>query len=279
MNAQMCPDTRRYQVPNLDRALRILECMASSPNGVTQTDLATALRLPKNSVFRILGSLEAQGYVVRGAESRLYWMAPKLLHLAFAGLGARDVVAAALPALRRLSVATGETALVASYRHGVATVLDQVLSPQVVKVSVDIGHKFHLYTSGPGKAILAALPPEELDEYIRNTQLRKFTERTLTTAKALRDELEDVRRRGYALEHGEEADDYRCAGAVVLDHRNYPIGAIWVTGPRFRMDSEKVLRRMGEHVREEAVALSHRMGGGAGSDDNRKKQETGERTV
>jgi IclR family acetate operon transcriptional repressor len=240
----------------------MLEWMGEQPEGATQADLAGALRLPKNSVFRILGTLEAYGYVFRDGESKHYRMTPRLLHLAFGGLGARDLVAAALPVLRRVAERTRETALVAGYRHGVGTVLDQVLSPQAVKVSVDVGHRFPLHTSAPGKAILAALPREELDEYVRRTTFRKLTPRTLTTAKALRAELEDVRQCGYGLERGEETDDYRCAGAVVLDHRNYPIGAIWVTGPRFRMDDEEMLRRMGGVVRGEARGLSRQMGAG-----------------
>ena len=108
-------------------------------------------------------------------------------------------------------------------------------SPSAVKVLVQIGHRFPLHTAAPGKALLAVLPESERGDLVRSLEYTRFNRRTIVGPAAMHAELARVRELGYAVDRGEELEDIRCVAAAVLDHRGYPLAAIWIGGPASRL--------------------------------------------
>ena len=94
------------------------------------------------------------------------------------------------------------------------------------------------YSCAPGKSILAQLPDSELESYLKRVNLKKFTDRTLSTARTLREELAKIRESGCAVDLAEGLEEFIVYPRVILDDYQYPVGSITTIAPAFRMPPE-----------------------------------------
>lgn len=249
----------RYKVPILDRTLDLLELLSRHPEGMTLTAMTEALKMPKNSVFRIATTLTLRGYAERDEATKIYRASRKLLSLGHAAVGGERLIQAAAPILTALRDATGETALLGTLAGNHGVVLDQVPSSHPVKVVVEIGHAFTLHTAAPAKAMLAHWSPETQKAFVQQMKFTKHTRHTITSATAFLAELKKVQAQGYALDRGEESETFACVAAPVFDHRGHPIASIWISGPSDRVTPAS-LDKLGAKVKQFAEHLSQRLG-------------------
>lgn len=251
--------TRRYHVPNLERALSVLETLSQQRAGLTAAELVDALAVPKNSIFRITMTLLNLGYLRRNEATKRFSLSPKLISLGYAAVAAPNLREASIEAMRSLRDRTRETVLLGTLVDDEGVVLEQVASPEPVKFLVDAGTRFPIHTSAPGKAILAFLSDAERGAILRRLKLTRFNERTITTLKALRDALDVAHGAGFAVDRAEEIDGVHCLSAPILDHQGRPVAALWVTGPSFRL-TEKHFPVIARVVMEHAKQISNNLG-------------------
>ena len=247
----------RYKVPNLERALLIIEYLVKQPKGAGITAIADELGFPKNSVFRILKTLLGNGYLVESENQ--YQLSSKFLAIGYASIGESNLVAKALDIMVELRNQTHETALLGKLSGMQGLVLEVVLSDQSVKFVVDVGHHFQLHTSAPGKVFLAYLPEAEQDRLLNAIDYQVHTPKTIKNREEMEAEIARVRGRGCAFDRGERVDTAHCVAAPIFDYRKDNIAALWVTGPSYRMP-ESDLERLAEIVTDHARRLSRIMG-------------------
>ncbi|WP_339733209.1 IclR family transcriptional regulator [uncultured Gimesia sp.] len=252
-------NTEKYHVPNLERALKILEYLSKRLEGVTMSDVSVALEIPKNSSFRILNTLLAHGYVLRDEKTQKFRLSGKLLGLGSKGTGAEQLLENAFDVLRRLRDESGETTLVGRLIDQEGVVLGQVGSNHPIKVFVELGTRFPLHVAAPAKAMLAYLPTAEQKAMLSGLTLKKYTERTITSLSKFKSEIKKARKLGYAVDWGEEVEGINCVAAPIFDHSGYPIAAIWITGPETRINHLK-FENLGSLVMKHASEISARMG-------------------
>jgi len=252
-------DNDTYQVPALDRALSILELLAQHPDGMRMREIADALSLPANSVFRLTGTLEERGYLLREGDDMRYRLSRKLLSLGYKAVGEDKLIEHSLEVMRRLRDDTQETVLIGIRAELQGVVLEQVPSTLPVKFLVDPGTHFPLHTSAPGKVFVGFAPPAEQAALLKRMKFTRYTERTLDSREKFEVELELVVSRGYAIDRGEEIEGLHCVGAPIFNHRGYPVAAIWVTGPSFRF-TESAFEKMGRLVAAAAGTISRSFG-------------------
>lgn len=250
----------KYQVPNLERALAIMEHLSANPGVCTMADLSRALGYPNNSVFRIVSTLEESGYVFKDSANGKLRLSRKLLSLGYRALTEASLAESSGDILRALRDDTGETALIGCLLEGEGVVLDLALSNEPVKFMIAPGTRFSLHCSAPGKAMLAFLPEQELERQLSLCSFAKLTERTVVSKEAFLLELEAVRGEGYGVDLGEGAPGVACVGAPVFDYRRRPVAALWVTGPEFRFGAS-ALPSAGKAAARRAKELSARLGG------------------
>ena len=90
----------------------ILEFLAANPHGSGVSDIARELSLPKNSVFRIVSTLHAHGYLRRDESTKAFNLSRKLLSLGYAAVDENNLIEKSLDEMRRLRDETGETVLI-----------------------------------------------------------------------------------------------------------------------------------------------------------------------
>ena len=247
--------------PAVSRAMEILRLVAANPGGVTLARVCRESGIAKNSVFRILNTLTAEGVLQRDSDSQQFTMTGHLLGMAYRGTGADALSEVVMQPMRQLRDKTGETVLFGKLLGTKGVVLEQFAGIHPIKVQVETGVTFPLHSAAPAKAILASLPLMERERICRSIDYTRFTGRTIDSADAMLAEIEEVERTGIAYDRGEEVEDIRCVGSVLIDHRNLPVGAIWITGPASRLTDP----RLEDHSRDvlaTARFICRHLGGG-----------------
>ncbi|MBA2115247.1 IclR family transcriptional regulator [Bremerella alba] len=250
---------QRYHVPSLVRALQIFEFLASEPESLGISEISTRLSLPKNSVFRILTTLADYGYLNREPVQKRYVLSRKLLALGYAAIDEANLVERSLGPMRNLRDVTQESVLIGTLSNHRGVVLEQLPSPQPIKVMVEIGHSFPLHSAAPGKAILAYLEETHRKAIVDSITFEKLTNRTITKKSDYYKELALVARQGFALDQGEEVDEIHCIAAPIFNRRCEPIASIWVTGPKTRLTKNR-FPKVRSAVMEQAQVISKRLG-------------------
>jgi len=225
--------------PSTDRALDLLEVLADRPEGLSLSELVRRTGLPQNSVYRISQVLHARGYLHRRESDKRFTLSNKFFDLGRPRVNEKSLVVCALEAMQSMRDETGETVqlMVRSGRKGV--VLEQVPGLHPVQVTGQVGMRVPLYSCAPGKAILAFLPEPDLEEWLETVTLKSFTPATRSTEPLLREDLQETRERGYALDLAEGLEGIRCVAAPVLNAHDYPVAAVTVMAPVFRLPDEE----------------------------------------
>lgn len=242
-----------------------MEFLAERSTGATKAEIARNLGYPNNSVFRIVSTLEENGYAIRHSESNAYVLSRKVLSLGYKALMERNLVELAGDILRMTRDESRETALIGVPVEDVGVVLGQELSPEPIKITVSPGTRFPLHSAAPGKVLLAWLNEREREKRISRIDFIPFTSKTIVSPDVYREELGKVREQGYALDMEEEAEGVVCVAAPIFDYRGVPNAALWVTGPRFRLNDKRI-SQAAKIVKKHAASLSIRVGGNSSED-------------
>ena len=250
---------KSYSVPNLERALSIIELLQDNPHGLSLTEFQERLGFPKSSIFRITQTLVDRGYLTKSDQPSLFSLSKRFLHLGLSTLSEPSLIEKCLPLMRSLREELKETVLVGALVDKEGVLLEQVLGTHPFTFMLKVGQRFNLHPSAPGKAILAFLPESESDAIINDISFERFNDRTITNKKDFKDELVKVRSCGYGIDHAEELEGVHCVGAPIFNQYGYPISAIWVTAPSARLPFKK-FEDVGAAIREVCLEISRQFG-------------------
>jgi DNA-binding IclR family transcriptional regulator len=252
---------RRNSVQSLERAFDLLEAL-SAGGELGVTELANRTGLVPSTAHRLLHTLAKRGYVSQSTESGRYLLGYKVVEVA-SGLEHRleRLRVVARPHLERIQRATGETVNLVVLDADRVVYVDQVEGSRSVRMFTTVGTSVPAHTTGSGKAIMAAGPPETVAALYRGREpLERLTARTLVTLEALEDDFLRIRRRGYALDNEEHEEGVGCVATPVFDHSGRPCAAISVSGPSSRIlhaNTAELGALLVEHAGEVSATLGH----------------------
>ncbi|HEY7482923.1 MAG TPA: IclR family transcriptional regulator [Streptosporangiaceae bacterium] len=219
---------------SVDNALRLLELIGEHQI-IRVSEAAELLGVARSTAHRLLGALRRRGFVLQDKPNGAYRPGPVLNEIGLAAIGRIDIRLVARPVLEELSEQTQETASLSLLEGRNVRFVDGVESPRSVRVGNRTGLVLPAHCTAAGKAILAALPRIELTRRYRGHELIARTPSSISTWDRLEEELEVIRRRGYAL-NAEEGEEGICAvAAAVRDLTNAPLASLAVVLPATRM--------------------------------------------
>jgi len=255
---QTAPHERASSVRVLERTLQLIEVFARSRSPYSITDLAEAVALPVSTVHRLVQSLMALGYVTQHTQSKRYGVGRGLAELSRAMLLKHEYSQYAEPHLERLVAETGETANLASVYGTSAMYLNQVESPEMMKVSNPVGTLIPLHSSAVGKVFLADFSQPVLDDTLAFTGLKQYTTKTITSRSVLDEELQRIRQNNYAVDDEEFALGARCVAVGLRGTSGAVSSVISVSGPTMRV-TDDVLPAVARLVLEAAERFSRQL--------------------
>lgn len=244
----------------LDRAFLILDVMADAGGEAKLTEIAASAGLNVSTCHHLISTLHNWGYVARGINSRSYVLGSRILHLSAACLRQVDLPRRAQSFVDRLNDQTREAVQLAIMQDTNLVHILRREARHAVRVEAGFGGNANAaHATATGKAILAWLPPTELDRIVADKGLTAFTPNTITEIEKLIEELRLVRRNGYAIDREEFRPGVICLGAAIRDHAGAVVGSISVSSPAFRSTPEYI-EQMKVHLIAAADELSIELG-------------------
>jgi IclR family transcriptional regulator, acetate operon repressor len=237
---------------SLEKAIDVLEEIGRQPGGITHSDLAQRLAMPRTTVYRLLATLVARGLARHDPSRRVYNLGVRYVELARQAFDMPDLVAAASQELRDLRDLTGETSYIGTL-EGMAVV-------SLERYDGAHSHRKPIHATSQGKAWLAALSPAQRDELVSSLTLTPLTPLTLTDRRRLHAELRVIQTRGWAIDNEENVPGVRCVGAAVVDPHGVVRGAISVAGPAYRLPLSRI-ELLGPEIAEAARRIGARLEG------------------
>lgn len=248
-----------HPVQSVVRAFDILYCFDEEHPTLAAAEVAARLKLNRTTAHRFLLTLE-RCHAVRRTADRRYSLHPRLLQLASVLLRGSDLHAASLGPMTALRDATGETVALHVYDNLSRLVFMQVESVHELRVTYPrLGEEIPLHLGAPSKAILAFLPADTVMAYLKQGELVGITPNSITSPACLRRELEEIRRRGYAVSNQERRTGVVSIAAPIFDATGAVVAAVNVVAPLSRVQGH-VVDEIGERVRATASQISTALG-------------------
>ncbi|TFC30363.1 IclR family transcriptional regulator [Cryobacterium sp. TMT2-18-3] len=249
------------KVPAAQSTLRILSHLATQRGPVPASQIATALGLPRSSVYDLLAVLADQGFVVHLPEEQRYGLGLAAFELSSGFSRQQPLSRLGRPLVAALVDRLGESAhLVVLHGRDVIYLVEE-RAPRRPSLVTDVGVRLPSHLTASGRALLAALPAAQLRALYPNAAAFVTRHgRGPRTRAELRTLLEQVRRDGYALEDGEITEGMASVAVAVRDHAGWPAAGIAVTFPRERI-AEEYWPALAAQLGGTAAQLSRRIRG------------------
>jgi DNA-binding IclR family transcriptional regulator len=240
----------------IDRALAVLGVLAEASQPMGVTEIARRVGLPKSVVHYHVSALVRNRYA-EARPDRRYGLGYAALKLGRGSYSNLEMRTRALPHMRALHHDTWETVALSALVGRERVYVDQLVSPQEIKLAVELGRPFPLHAGASGRAILAFLSLDAR-ETLLSEPLERLSPHTVIDPAHLRSLLDGVRESGLAVSRSERQPGAASVAAPVFDTHGVA-GALSVCGPEYRFDDGS-LERYGGLLRTAASQLSQELG-------------------
>ena len=240
-------------VLSLSRGLSVIESFAGYPGGRSIVEIAQSTDLSRASIRRILHTLELLGYVERSRQ--VYRLKTQVLRLGFSFLSSSSVIEAARPVLERITDSLHESSSMSMLDRGEIVYVARCAASRVLAAGLSVGSRLPAYCTSMGRVLLAALPDEELNAYLRDLTPKTYTPRTIVKVSQLRKTIQEVRRQGYAIVDQELEAGLRSIAVAVYNRSDRVVAAINVGTHVSRVDQTTLVKTCLPALQNGAQAL------------------------
>lgn len=223
-------------------------------------DLATALEEPLSSVYRLLQSLTATGWVDRGPRRGTYRLGLALMTIGGLIDDQLDIREACLPSLRSLVATIGVTSFLCVRRGARAVCLERLEGFAVQSLAMQLGGSLPLYAGAAPRALLAFLPRAEQDAVLADTTERLRDDPPQPALATLKADLTVIKSKGYSISDGDVTPGIAALGAPVFNHRGEVEGALSISGLRVQVLGPSILEENVARLRQAAADASAALG-------------------
>ncbi len=252
------PDS--YMVKPVYKALQVLACLGEAQQELSLSQIAHRVHIPKTTVFRYLRTLKEFGFVSHDPQTDLYRIGLRLWELGQLTGDRVHIREIALPFMQALGNRYKETVNLGVLDQDDIVYLEMVESPHSLRTQAKVGSRNPVYSTALGKAILAFIPTDKWPQHLP-PKLSSRTSHTLISLGALEQDLEQVRRRGFALDHGENEEGASCVGAPIFNRNREVIAAISISAPSSRLNGaleQEVAAAVSQAAADISIRLGHR---------------------
>src|SRR3989440_2931987 len=243
----------------VERAAQILVSLAAGSSRLGVSEISELVDIPKPRVHTMLRTLERHGLVEQEVEGGKYALGPAVLQLGNAYLDGSELRARSAAWADPLARQTGESVWVGVLSGHNVVVVHHAFRPDDLVQILEVGAAVPWHACALGHAIVACLN-DDRQKRLLSGPAERLTGRTVTDPETLRQVLETVRERGYAVEDQEATLGDAGLAAPVFDWTGRAVGALGVVGPAERLFASGQERRLADAVRSTARALSRDLG-------------------
>ncbi len=212
------------------RAIALLKAFSDTQPERSLGELSVAVGLNKTTAYRLLSALEAEGLLLRSGTAGSYRLGPELIALGSCAVRSNPIRMAARPVLETLAAESDESATLEIRAGDQVLIVDEISSRHLMGMSQDVGSRLPLHATATGKVLLAFAP-----DGLPPRSLHRVTERTITVAVLLEEQLVQTRRQGYAITDGELEPGFGAIAAPVFNREGEVVAAVSIGGASLRL--------------------------------------------
>jgi DNA-binding IclR family transcriptional regulator len=251
-------NTARYNVPALQRGLQMLSLFTRERKELTGADFSHELGLPRASIFRIIQTLEAAGYIERIDDSSRYRLGVAVLRLGFEYIASMEITEHGKPILDALRDATTYSShLVVRDTREVVVVAKSVGFAKLFN-SIQVGARLPAHATVLGRVLLSGLSDSAFDQLFTGTTLKAFTPSTPTTIASLKQMVKDITNNGYGVSQGGFESGISTIAAPVYGPKRDVQAALSISVPAAKIPSQE-LSELIDRVKDAAHQLTARI--------------------
>ncbi len=229
--------SNRDYVNSLARGLEVIRSFTRARPKMTLSDIARATGMTRATVRRFVLTLVREGYAE--TDGKHFNLKPKVLELGYAALSSLTFVDVAQPIMARLAYKLEESVFAAVLEgEDIVYVASATPPKRFVSISVTVGSRAPAHAVSTGRIMLAALPEEELLQYLDHVTLQKLTPNTVTSKVKLRGLIEEAGVKGWSIVDQELEIGLRSISVPIRDKNGGVIAALNVACPSSRITPE-----------------------------------------
>ena len=222
----------------IHKAFRVIEIIGELGCASIQ-EISSKSGFPPSTVHRILTTLLEIGYAVQEPSNKSYSLSLRFFELGSKIQDKFNLIPYARPYLLILNEKTKESINLAVLDGDAAVYLDHVNSEYGLQLFTKIGARVSLYSTGVGKIFLSRFGYDEFNEYIEKHPIVAKTSKTIVDKHKLEAELEQIRKRGYAIDNEENEYGSRCVATLIYYYNDKTAAALSVSGPAVRITPDR----------------------------------------
>ena len=242
----------------LDRALDLIELLATSENGMSLAEMSAATGLPKSTIHRILSSYASRHYISKDADTSQYFLGQKFVEIASLYLNKIVLKTEAAPIMHQMATLFGAISYLGVLEDTEVVYLERAEQFNSLRLYTQIGKREPLYCTALGKVLMASLPEEDFLHIAKQLTYDPFTPNTITTLEAYAKEVQRVKEQGYALDNRVHEADVYCLAVPIYDYSRKVMAAMSISGRGLfdNFETEYIY----EQMKKASIELSKRMG-------------------
>ena len=227
------------KLSSLDKCLQLIDLLTENTHGLSLSELSGMTGFPKSTIHHILSTLRGHDYVDQNAETKRYFLGFKFLSVSSKILSGLDIRKTAFAHLRELHQKCRETVNLYILRNGRITLIDKIQKVGGLSLDTYVGFSTEPHAAASGKVLLSGRSRDEIRDMYRGKRLKGYGPRTITSMERLLDELDEIRRQGFAIDDEEYYEGVRCVAAPVRAGGKV-VAALSITGSIFAVPLERV---------------------------------------
>jgi IclR family pca regulon transcriptional regulator len=240
---------------SLARGLTVIQAFTQKKRQLTISQLSVKTGLSRAAVRRCLYTLAKLGFA-GSDDGRHFYLGPRILALGYSYIASMPLATAAQPVLERVSHELHESCSISTLDRADIIYVARANVTRIMSIDLGVGSRLPAFCTSMGRILLATLSAEALETYLTQTELKKFTERTITSAEKLRQVLRLVSRNGYSIVDQELELGLRSMAVPIQNPNGKIVAALNVGAHAQRVSIQEMQSKFLPRLRAAAQELS-----------------------
>lgn len=229
-----------YYNQSIQRAIRIMGLFCGKDKELSLAEICRRMELHKSIIFRILVTLESEGWLFKNEATNKYMLGMKLLSYSNAILDNMVIKEIAYPVMKRLAQVTGETVVLTMYSNGEAICIEKIDSENSVKITAQVGKSYPLHVGATGLAVIMGMPQDLQREILFKNPLESFRPGTQTNPEKVIEMIARAQDDNYIVSRGMRDPGVVAVGVPITFPQEKLYMGLSVAGPEYRFDDNKL---------------------------------------
>ena len=239
---------------SLARGLAVIQAFSQRRHHLTISQVSTTTGLSRAAVRRCLYTLAKLGFA-GSDDNRHVFLRPRILALGHSYISSMPLATAAQPVLEHISRQLHESCSIATLDGVDIVYIARANVTRIMSIDLGVGSRLPAFCTSMGRAILANLPPEELEAILARVEFKRYTERTITNPAKLTQALRQIRRDGYSIIDQELEHGLRSMAVPIQNPSGKVVAALNIGAHAQRVSIQDMQTKFLPHLRAAAQEL------------------------